>query len=87
MPLDSVSLSSAGSKVREFILEHGASFFEEIVEGTRRLPTQVEAALAELIALGQANSDSFDGLRALLATAAASGSDTIEPIARTLLRR
>ena len=50
----------------DFIRESGASFFEEIVEGTHLLRAQVEEALAELVALGQVKSDSFGGLRALL---------------------
>ena len=45
---------------------HGASFFDEIADGVGLLPTQVEEALAELVALGIVNSDSFGGLRALL---------------------
>ena len=45
---------------------HGASFFDELVAGTRLLRSQVEEALAELVALGMVNSDSFGGLRALL---------------------
>ena len=46
--------------------ENGASFFDELVEGTRLLRVQVEEALAELVALGIVTSDSFGGLRALL---------------------
>src|SRR4029077_10442384 len=42
------------------------SFFDEIADGTRLLPSQAEEALAELVALGIVNSDSFGGLRALL---------------------
>ena len=34
----------------DFIRENGASFFDEIVEGTHLLHTQVEEALAELVA-------------------------------------
>src|SRR5262249_20342505 len=45
---------------------HGASFFDELVEGTGLLRTEIEEALAELVALGLVNSDSFGGLRALL---------------------
>src|SRR5262249_38654362 len=41
-------------------------FFDEIVDGAHLLPTQAEEALAELVALGVVNSDSFGGLRALL---------------------
>jgi len=52
--------------VSDFIQAHGASFFDEIAEGAGLLPSQAEEALAELVALGLVNSDSFGGLRALL---------------------
>ena len=52
--------------VADFLRAHGASFYDEIVDGTRLLRTQVEDALGELVALGRATSDSFAGLRALL---------------------
>jgi ATP-dependent helicase Lhr and Lhr-like helicase len=45
-------------------------FFDELPETTRLLRSQVEDALAELVALGLANSDSFGGLRALLVPSA-----------------
>jgi ATP-dependent Lhr-like helicase len=48
---------------------HGASFFDELVDGTRLLRTELENALAELVAFGLVNADSFAGLRALLAPA------------------
>jgi ATP-dependent helicase Lhr and Lhr-like helicase len=48
---------------------HGASFYDEIAAGTGLLPSQAEEALAELVALGLVNSDSFAGLRALLVPA------------------
>ncbi len=51
------------------IREHGASFFDEIAEGSGLLRPQVEEALAELVALGVLASDSFAGLRALLVPA------------------
>jgi ATP-dependent helicase Lhr and Lhr-like helicase len=60
-------VSARAAKVAEFIRKNGASFFDEIVEGTHLLRTQVEEALAELVAAGQVISDSFAGLRALLA--------------------
>jgi ATP-dependent Lhr-like helicase len=69
------SLSSAADAARpgaraeavaDFIRQHGASFFEELVEGTGLLRSQVEEALAELVSLGLVTSDSFGGLRALL---------------------
>ena len=59
-------LTPKAQQVSAFIQEHGASFYDEIVEGAHLLPTQVEEALAELVALGLVNSDSFGGLRALL---------------------
>src|SRR4029453_19182621 len=52
--------------VADCIRQHGASFFDELVDGTGLLRTQVEEALAELVALGLVSSDSFGGLRALL---------------------
>ena len=58
--------SASAAKVADFIREHGASFFEEIVEGTHLLRVQAEKSLSELVALGVVSSDSFAGLRALL---------------------
>ncbi len=53
-------------EVRDFLSQRGASFFSDIVRGTRLLDAQVELALAELVANGLVVSDSFTGLRALL---------------------
>jgi len=63
---DGVQASGRAQAVAAYIREHGASFFDELVEGTDLLRNQVEEALAELVALGLVNSDSFGGLRALL---------------------
>jgi ATP-dependent helicase Lhr and Lhr-like helicase len=63
---DLARLTSKGRAVMEFIQARGASFFDEIAENVAMLPLEVEEALAELAALGMANSDSFGGLRALL---------------------
>jgi len=52
--------------VFEYLQDRGASFFSDIVENTRLLRSQVEEALAELVANGVVVSDSFTGLRALL---------------------
>ena len=46
--------------------EHGASFFDELVAGAHLLRTELEDALAELVARGRVHCDSFAGLRALL---------------------
>jgi ATP-dependent Lhr-like helicase len=63
---DTSGLSVRARVVAEFIQEHGASFFDEIADAAGLLPSQAEEALAELVALGIVNSDSFGGLRALL---------------------
>jgi ATP-dependent Lhr-like helicase len=55
--------------VVDYIQHCGASFFDELIEGTGLLRPQVEEALAELVASGLVNSDSFAGLRALLVPA------------------
>ncbi|HEX6571698.1 MAG TPA: hypothetical protein VF055_06715, partial [Steroidobacteraceae bacterium] len=65
-PADPRNGSATARAVAEFVHDHGAAFFDEIVEGTRLLATQVETALAELVALGLVNADSFAGLRVLL---------------------
>ena len=52
--------------VYEYLQNRGASFFTDIVDGTRLLRSQVEESLAELVASGVVVSDSFTGLRALL---------------------
>lgn len=63
---DVSGLSVRARVVAEYIHAHGASFFDEIADGAGLLPSQAEEALAELVALGIVNSDSFGGLRALL---------------------
>jgi ATP-dependent helicase Lhr and Lhr-like helicase len=59
-------LSASAQRVAAYLATHGASFFDEITAGGALLPAQAEEALAELVALGLVNSDSFAGLRALL---------------------
>ena len=65
-PADPPAISARASKVVEYLKSHGASFYDEIVDATRLLRTEVEDVLAELVALGLVHSDSFAGLRALL---------------------
>jgi ATP-dependent Lhr-like helicase len=60
------TLSGAAQMVLEYLDRKGASFFGEILEGTRLLRTQTEEALAELVAWGRVHSDGFNGVRALL---------------------
>ena len=66
---DAPALSSRAQNVADFIHQYGASFFDELAEGTGLLRPQIEEALAELVASGLVTSDSFAGLRALLVPA------------------
>ena len=63
------ALSSRAQAVADTLREHGASFFDELADATRLLHSELEDALAELVAAGRINSDSFAGLRALLVPA------------------
>jgi ATP-dependent Lhr-like helicase len=63
---DAAQASPRGQAVMAVIREHGASFFDELAEGSNLLRPQVEEALGELVALGLVTSDSFAGMRALL---------------------
>ncbi len=60
------NLSSQANQVYDHLLNFGASFFADFTENTGLLNTQVEEALAELVACGLITADSFTGLRALL---------------------
>ena len=62
----SAELSAYGVAIREVLARHGALFFQELVTRSGLLATQVERALAELVAGGIVTADSFAGLRALL---------------------
>jgi len=63
-------LSSRAQKVADCLREQGALFFDELVDAARLLETELEDALAELVARGRTSCDSFSGLRALLLPAA-----------------
>jgi len=65
-PLNTSEFSTTTQLVYEYLMSRGASFFTDIVENTKLLRSQVEEALAELVANGIVVSDSFAGLRALL---------------------
>ncbi|HEU0005348.1 MAG TPA: DEAD/DEAH box helicase [Terriglobia bacterium] len=58
--------SPAAQAVDAALNRHGASFFADLVERSGLLHSQVEEALAELVANGSVTADSFTGLRALL---------------------
>jgi ATP-dependent Lhr-like helicase len=65
-PTTTGEFSTTTQMVYDYLATRGASFFTDIVENTKLLRSQVEEALAELVANGVVVSDSFAGLRALL---------------------
>ncbi len=69
-PAEDAGLGSRAQRAAAFLAERGASFFDEIAQGTRLLRTELEEALSELVVRGRVNCDSYAGLRALLVPAA-----------------
>ena len=65
-----ILLSSRAQAVADALQERGALFFDELLDATRLLRTELEDALGELVAAGRISADSFAGLRALLLPAA-----------------
>ncbi|MBT2143956.1 MULTISPECIES: DEAD/DEAH box helicase [unclassified Rhodanobacter] len=63
-------LSSRAQAVADALREHGALFFDELLDAAHLLRTELEDALGELVAAGRISADSFAGLRALLLPAA-----------------
>ncbi len=63
----------AAAEVYELLRDRGALFFDELVALTRRLPTDVERGLRELIAGGLVASDGFQGLRQVAGRARSRG--------------
>ena len=59
-------LSSVAQDVYRALQQQGASFFADLVKITRRLATEVEQGLWELVAAGLVTADGFDNLRALM---------------------
>ncbi len=63
---ENAALSHAAREVLEEISRRGAPFFGDIVRGTKRLPSEVEEALWQLVAAGLVTADGFDALRSLI---------------------
>jgi ATP-dependent Lhr-like helicase len=59
-------LSPSARALLDYFIEHGASFFDDLVAGAKLLRAQAEDALGELVSAGLVNADSYSGLRALL---------------------
>ena len=66
---EDIKLSANATTVLNALKEKGASFFVDIVKHSGLLRTHTEEALAELAANGLVTSDSYAGLRALIAPA------------------
>jgi ATP-dependent Lhr-like helicase len=64
--VEELTFATTTEAVYEYLRGRGASFFNDIVNGTDLLRSQVEESLAELVAQGLVVADSFTGLRALL---------------------
>ena len=59
-------LSPAAREALSYLRHHGASFFADLVRGTKRLKSEVESALWELVTAGLITADGFDNIRALI---------------------
>ena len=64
---EKVHLSSAARRLQQTMHSLGAAFFVDLVQHAGMLRTQVEDALGELVNQGLVTSDSFAGLRAVIA--------------------
>ena len=62
-PEPAIPEAGAGAEILALLQQRGALFFDELVGGTRRLTTDVERGLRELIGAGLVTSDGFQGLR------------------------
>jgi ATP-dependent Lhr-like helicase len=67
-PVGSISdsLSHPAREVLELLIREKALFFGDLVRSTRRLPSEVEDGLWELVAAGLVTADGFENLRALI---------------------
>ncbi|MBM3941054.1 MAG: DEAD/DEAH box helicase, partial [SAR202 cluster bacterium] len=59
-------LTGAAQEVVEYLRRNGASFQPDIASGTKRMPSEVEDALWQLVAAGLVTADGFGALRGLI---------------------
>jgi ATP-dependent Lhr-like helicase len=59
-------LSGRAREVLAYLRQRGASFFADIVRGTRMLKAEAETALWELVTAGLITADGFDNIRAMV---------------------
>jgi len=62
-------LTVPAKTVFSYLKNSGASFYHDIISGTKLLEGQIEDAVSELVAKGLLTADSYTGLRALLVPA------------------
>ncbi len=60
--------AGAGRDILDLLTGRGALFYDDIVAGSGRLPTDVERGLWELVARGLVTADGFQALRSLMAS-------------------
>ena len=59
-------MSAGAQALLEVLQKRGASFWSELLGSSRRLPSELEHSLWELVAAGEVTCDGFTGLRALI---------------------
>ncbi len=64
-----VRLSGLAQEIMAHLEEKGASFSQDLIDATRRLPSEVRNALGELVVAGLITGDGFAGLRSLVSPA------------------
>ena len=62
-------VSGRATRLHRTLRERGACFFDELVDATGMLAAEAEGALRELVSAGLVTADSYQGLRAMLASA------------------
>jgi ATP-dependent Lhr-like helicase len=60
------NLSEGGRKILDYLRQRGASFFADIVRGTKIIKAEAESALWELVTAGMITADGFDNIRAMV---------------------
>jgi ATP-dependent Lhr-like helicase len=59
-------LSQGAREALNYLRQHGASFFADLVRGTGKLKAEIETVLWELVTAGTITADGFDNIRALI---------------------
>ena len=60
------NLSESARSVLLYLRQRGASFFADIVRGTKMIKAETETALWELVTAGMITADGFDNIRAMV---------------------